>query len=447
MSVSPSDVWANLQYGAQNGVGANRSASQRPALAFEAMEGTAADLADWASSGAMALTGAADGPPSPAPARLASACRAAAADLAAETVKWGERVDVDGPALLGERAAITGMTRNGSTSVGGAARFVAMADGWAAINLPRPEDVASLPALISRDVATDDWPAIESGLRQMTGQALIEQATLLGMAVGVDQAAAKPVSPVRDLSSGGARLTSDAPLIVDLTSLWAGPLATGLLACAGARVIKVEGRGRADGARRGARAFFDLLNHAKQCLELDFKDPGDVGLLHRLIAAADLVVEGSRPRVMDQLGIDPAVVARNGTAWLSITAHGRNGPAADRVGFGDDAAVTGGLILAGHPPMFVADAVADPLTGLIAAVAGAAQLASDRASVVEVPLAHVAAWADRGRVQTAVHRDREQWLVEIDDDRAVVEHPRHRPIPAPAAPSGAHDELLRAEFG
>ena len=52
-------------------------------------------------------------------------------------------------------------------------------------------------------------------------------------------------------------------------------------------------------------------------------------------------------------------------------AYGRTGDAALRVGFGDDTAVAGGLWLGGDPPNFVADAVADPITGLTAAALGA----------------------------------------------------------------------------
>lgn len=404
------------------------------------------DIVAWAESGAMALTGPAAQPPSPVPAALATTAAAVAADLAGRTAEWGRRIEVDGPALLAERAAITGMTRNGSTSVGGAARFVRAADGWLALNLPRPEDVAALPALVSAAVAPDDWPAVERALADRTLAELVEQAVLLGLAVGVPGSVVHPAAPARELARGGARSPSTTPLVVDLTSLWAGPLAGQLLAAAGARVVKVEGRGRPDGARAGARAFFDLLNHGKECLALDFDDRGDVALLHRLLSSADLVIEGSRRRVMDRLGVDPAALAAGGTSWLSITAHGRTGDAANRVGFGDDAAVAGGLVVPGEPPMFVADAVADPMTGLVAAVYGADLLAGLRASVVEVPLARVAAWAAGPPATAPVRAVGDGWAVEVRGETIEVASPRHRPIPTPAAPVGAHDARLRAEF-
>ena len=395
----------------------------------------------------MALTGPADGAPVAAPAGLATTARAAAADLAVQTARWGRRVDVDGPALLAERAAITGMTRNGSVSVGGSARFVRAADGWIALNLPRPEDVAALPALISRSVAPDDWPAIEAGVRSRAVGALVEQATLLGLAVGVPTADPPPTAPGRELARGPVRRRAVTPLVVDLSSLWAGPLAASLLGLGGARVIKVEGRERPDGARRGATAFYDLLNSGKECLAVDFGNRADVDLLRRLIAAADLVIEASRPRVMDGLGIHLEEVVGGGTSWLSITAYGRTGPAADRIGFGDDAAVSGGLLVGGEPPMFVADAVADPLTGLVAAVHGADLLAGDRAAAVEVPLARVAAWAAGPPCRGAVTRVGDGWQVAVAGEQVDVAPPRHRPVPPAGSPPGAHDVVLRAEFG
>jgi crotonobetainyl-CoA:carnitine CoA-transferase CaiB-like acyl-CoA transferase len=212
-------------------------------------------------------------------------------------------------------------------------------------------------------------------------------------------------------------------------------------------VVKVEGRGRPDGARRGSSAFFDLLNHDKECLALDFSDAEDVALLRRLIAAADLVVEGSRPRVMEGLGIEPEIVADGGTSWLSITGHGRAGFAGQRVGFGDDTAVAGGLFIDGDPPMFVGDAIADPIAGLVGATVTADLLAADRAAVVELPLARTAAWMSSRPVEAEVARRGDDWYVDTGDGEVLVEPPRARPA-APVAPAlGEHDDRLRAEFG
>jgi crotonobetainyl-CoA:carnitine CoA-transferase CaiB-like acyl-CoA transferase len=169
--------------------------------------------------------------------------------------------------------------------------------------------------------------------------------------------------------TGGSR----EPFVVDLSSLWAGPLCTRLLADAGHRVVKVESTGRPDAARHGDGAFFDLLHAGKRSVALDFADPGGVSALHRLVAAADVVVEASRPRALRQLGIDASACLRAASGpsvWVSITAGGRAGPAANRAGFGDDVAAAAGLVVEdGEGPVFCADAIADPLSGLVAAAA------------------------------------------------------------------------------
>ena len=423
------------------------------------------DLAAWASSGAMWLTGQHHGAPSAAPARVATAMLMSADDLARQTARWGKAVIVDGPALLGERAALTGMGRNGHTSVGGSARFVRAADGWIVLNLARPEDSEALPALVGQSLRADDWPTIAAGIGRLSSAAIVETATLLGIPVAVPSSYPRPVlSPSRQLHHGGPRRVVERPLVVDLTSLWAGPLVGGLLAQAGARVVNVEGAGRPDGARRGTPEFFDLLNHAKECIEVDFAGADDRAFLRRLLQAADLVLEGSRPRVMAQLGIDPNELADTGVNWLSITGYGRPGSAGLRVGFGDDAAVAGGLWLKGDPPSFVADAVADPIAGLTGAALGARLLASKQATVVEVPLARASAWAgvdldaDGLREVSSgvaavpacavprVANNGGRWLVEVADEWLPVALPRHRPLSAVAHPVGHHKASLRAEF-
>ena len=79
----------------------------------------------WAASGAMALTGRADGPPLLAPGDLATCLDGAALALRLLAAARGMPLSLDGSALLGERAAIFGYHRNGTVSNGGACRLVA----------------------------------------------------------------------------------------------------------------------------------------------------------------------------------------------------------------------------------------------------------------------------------------------------------------------------------
>ncbi len=418
-------------------------------------EGNRADAlaaVQWAGSGAMSLTGDPHGPPLVEPAPVAAAMVEWSKRLAVATASWGERVDVDGPALLGERAAIHGFGRGGAESVGGAARFVRAADGWVVLNLPRPEDVAALPALLETEMDPGDWATAAARISATPADIIVERGSVLGLAVAY--AGEQSVDPaVMDFRCGGARRPSARPLVVDLSSLWAGPLLTSLLSQAGARVVKVESRGRPDGARRGNKEFFDLLNAGKESLLVDLGDRDDVRLLRLLIAAADLVVESSRPRAMTNLGVVPGRYVDSGVSWLSITGHGRQRAKAMRIGFGDDAAVAGGLWVRGDPPMFVADAVADPMTGLVGAVRAAELLGSDTASGVDLALSRVAGevapiggFANRA-AEPVVAVDGADWLVEVAGERVPVARPGHRHPFGHAEKPGDHDHALRVEFG
>jgi crotonobetainyl-CoA:carnitine CoA-transferase CaiB-like acyl-CoA transferase len=184
-------------------------------------------------------------------------------------------------------------------------------------------------------------------------------------------------------------------VVVDLSSLWAGPLCGALLAEAGARVLKVESATRPDGARLGSPAFFERLNASKQSVVLDLPGPDGVADLRRLISTADVVIEASRPRALQQMGIDALELLAGDEGprvWASITGHGRTGERGTWVGFGDDAAVAGGLVVwDDEGPCFCADAVADPITGIVAAAAIAEALTADARVLLDLPLSTTAA--------------------------------------------------------
>ena len=172
--------------------------------------------------------------------------------------------------------------------------------------------------------------------------------------------------------------------------MWAGPLCGQLLARAGATVVKVESAARPDGARSGPPAFFDWMNGGKLSYVADFNKPS---ALQALLAAADVVIESSRPAALARRGLGPTdVEPRDGRVWLRITGHGADGERANWVAFGDDAAVSGGLVGgADDEPVFCGDAIADPLTGLHAAVAVAQSLRSGGGELIEMSMSAVAA--------------------------------------------------------
>ena len=374
----------------------------------------------------MHLTGPAPGPPSVSPAGIVRSLTALGDALASATRRVGRPVRVDAVAVTAQRAAFAGFGRNGPRSVGGFAQMVRVCDGWVALNLPRPSDVDALPALVGSPMTTCDWTEIEERLAAMTATEVVAAASLLGLAASAVGATPRPGLPWSVHCEGRARPRDSAPVVVDLTSLWAGPLSGGLLAEAGCRVLKVESVSRPDGARRGPAGFFDLLNRGKEQVSLDLPGPRAVDELRELITGADLVLEASRPRVMQQWGISPTDVVAAGTAWVSITGHGRFGPDGNRVAFGDDAAVSGGLVVPGDPPLFVGDAIADPIAGLASATVAAQLLSERRAALVDVSLAGVSAWvaghAGDG-IERPVVRQGSGWAVELAQGRVRVAPP------------------------
>jgi crotonobetainyl-CoA:carnitine CoA-transferase CaiB-like acyl-CoA transferase len=359
---------------------------------------------EWARSGAMALTGRAAGPPVVAPAAVAIAARRAAESFCALAQHGGVALALDGPALLGERAAIAGLARNGRVAVGGGSRLLRSADGWVAVSLVRPDDFAAIPSWL--EVAQAEraaaWDLVAHRARKSATQTLVDRARLIGLAVA-DAAApvgsARPWLQVAARGDAVERRPADRPLVVDLSSLWAGPLCAQLLLLAGARVLKVESATRPDGARFGPAAFFALLNAGKESVALDFATQAGRAALQRLLERADVVIESARPRALRQLGVDAEalVATRPGLSWVALTGYGRREPEAGWIAYGDDAAAAAGLtVVAGRDddgPLFCGDAIADPLAGLHAAAAALASWQAGGGALLDVSLRDVAAHA------------------------------------------------------
>ena len=125
--------------------------------------------------------------------------------------------------------------------------------------------------------------------------------------------------------------------VLDFSTLLPGPLATLLLAEAGAEVIKIERPGRGDEMRSYVPKFgtdsvnFAMLNRGKRSIAIDLKAPDAASRMRPLVESADVVVEQFRPGVMDRLGlgyealkaINPRII------YCAITGWGQTGPKAD----------------------------------------------------------------------------------------------------------------------
>ena len=128
-------------------------------------------------------------------------------------------------------------------------------------------------------------------------------------------------------------------LVLDFTTLLPGPLATLMLAEAGAEVIKVERPGgeelRGYSPRfDGMSAVFAMLNRGKTSLVADLKSEADRETLIPLIRRADVLVEQFRPGVMERLGLGYEAVAKLNPrlVYCSISGYGQEGPRADEAG-------------------------------------------------------------------------------------------------------------------
>lgn len=349
----------------------------------------------WSESGCQAVTH----PDAAVPGRLIATVAGVVDRLDEEGPGVDERFGARGLGALSERAATLLLRRSGRSSCGGGSRLMTAADGWIAVTLARPTDRELLPAWLGIDPNAacvirnaDTWVDVARRVGERGTSELVESGTALGLAcAGVGELSPRPAvlrlplgeAPPRELR--GLR-------VVNLGSLWAGPLAAHVLTGLGADVVCVESTGRPDGARATPR-WFDAMHVGQRSVALDFRRDEGVEALVALLAAADVVIEGSRPRALAQLGISASeLVSRGPRVWLSITGYGRDPATAMRVALGDDAAAAGGLVgWADDGPVFLADAVADPLTGLLAANAIIDAVTNGGRWLIDVALAQVAA--------------------------------------------------------
>jgi crotonobetainyl-CoA:carnitine CoA-transferase CaiB-like acyl-CoA transferase len=339
------------------------------------------------------------------------------ARLAADAFHELTGVTTDPAELLTGRAALLGLTPQGRISAGGATRLMRSSDGWCALTLSRQDDIDAVPPLLECDELADDpWPAVQQWAAGNACADITARARLLGLpvaALGETRAAAPRITRIAGTSRPSTLL------VADLSSMWAGPLCGQLLARTGATVVKVESLARPDGTRAGAPTFFDWMNSGKLSYAVDFDEPSS---LRRLLDAADVVIESSRPAALSRRGLGP--MPRDGQVWLRITGHGADGERADWVAFGDDAAVSGGLVGGTeHDPVFCGDAIADPLTGLHAAQHVAESLSRGGGELIELSMAAIAASY-------------------AADDRATEIDCTTTPAPSPPAPELGADNAL-----
>ncbi|MFI9216381.1 CaiB/BaiF CoA transferase family protein [Streptomyces werraensis] len=190
--------------------------------------------------------------------------------------------------------------------------------------------------------------------------------------------------------------------VLDLATLFAGPLAATLLGDFGADVVKVEHPRKPDPSRGhgpskdGVGLWWKVLGRNKRTVTLDLSTPGGRDTLLRLVRTADVVVENFRPGTLEKWDLGwPELSAANPRLVLArVTGFGQFGPYAHRPGFGTLAeAMSGFAALTGEPdavptlpPFGLADSVAGLTTAYAIMTALAARDRTGQGQVVDTAL-------------------------------------------------------------
>ncbi|MDC0770060.1 CaiB/BaiF CoA transferase family protein [Streptomyces sp. HD] len=169
--------------------------------------------------------------------------------------------------------------------------------------------------------------------------------------------------------------------VLDLATLFAGPLAATMLGDFGAEVIKVEHPEKPDPSRGhgpskdGVGLWWKVLGRNKRTIALNLSKPGGRATLLRLAATADVVIENFRPGTLEKWDLGwPELAAANPRLILTrVTGFGQFGPYAHRPGFGTLAeAMSGFAAVTGEPdapPTLPPFGLADSIAGLATAYA------------------------------------------------------------------------------
>ncbi|ALC23782.1 CaiB/BaiF CoA transferase family protein [Streptomyces pristinaespiralis] len=190
--------------------------------------------------------------------------------------------------------------------------------------------------------------------------------------------------------------------VLDLATLFAGPLCATMLGDFGAEVVKVEHPTRPDPSRghgpakNGVGLWWKVLGRNKRNVTLDLSAPGGRETLLRLAATADVVVENFRPGTLERwgLGWDELSAANPRLVLARVTGFGQFGPYSHRPGFGTLAEAMSGFAAATGepegpptlPPFGLADSVAALATAYAVMTALAARATTGRGQVVDMAI-------------------------------------------------------------
>ena len=179
--------------------------------------------------------------------------------------------------------------------------------------------------------------------------------------------------------------------VVDFSMFVPGPFASANFADLGAEVIKVE-MPKGDTGRAYVPVQFATENRNKRSIALDLKNPASKAIVEKLVAKADVVIEGFRPGVAKRLGIDYDTFKKHNSKiiYCSISGYGQTGPWRERPGHDVNyVAAAGGLAFPGqwlNPPARSSLPVADMAGGSFAAIAVLAALHAGKGVYLDLSL-------------------------------------------------------------
>lgn len=235
-----------------------------------------------------------------------------------------------------------------------------------AIAMLRTLRIAAAPVRPLQDLASDPHLVARQSFQHVGSVALPRPPLPTG-------AQGEPASAGGDLPLAGMR-------VVDLSTVWAGPMAARLLADLGAEVVKVTDPTRTVGSystgKEWDRDFYSILNDRnKLVFGADLRQPEAKAWLADTLRSADILIENFGPGSAARLGLDAATLAEVAPqlAIVSMPALGLSGPDSGAVGYGSTIEQAAGLgwLYADNDgaPHRSGVNFSDPIAGLFAAVA------------------------------------------------------------------------------
>lgn len=309
----------------------------------------------------------------------------------------GSEVSIDEKDIF-DRSPYFDLSLPTTTSANGTCHLLKASDGWIALNLAREEDWEFIPALTQRPTKNAPWEALQSYIANETSDNVVSRGRVMGLPIAkVDEYKSRWSLPTSSAKSFGSQpRTTESLQVVDLTSMWAAPLCGCLFSRLGATVCKVESDSRPDGIRASPE-FFEKLNGNKDNLELRFETKEGLLELRDLVAEADVLITNSRFRAFAALGLDVDFIFANNPnlVWIAVSGYGISGVEGEWVAFGDDAAAAAGLVrwTEKGEPHFVGDALADPITGVVAFHMALQAIKNGGGYFIDAPLARCTAQA------------------------------------------------------